>query len=332
MDFRSFKNAEIDRLNEEQMTTECARCGHRGLTEGEVCIREWEGDSDAPMCAPCWDETEEEECALEEEGEEGLKNLHSIRRGMFGFASTAEERAMSKAELVIPTADNLDEFYNEEEQREIYQALKAKFEDPDMVSAEIVEEGHPMTPLHNYCVECDCCIACGCCECDDEEEGEELLVCLYCGRDERECEAKATDEDNGNPITVWKPFNWGMSCDECYYQHHPDPEERDYDDEDPECCKCGTTTDTKGMGGVEHREDLDGGWWCGRCYEYAMRNPCDWCRVIGEGGEPEERDYDEFISTPQDCPSCEMERQEIIADTEKDELNSAIDASGNALY
>ena len=50
------------------MTTECARCGHRGLTEGDVCIREWEGDSDAPMCAPCWDETEQEE----DEGEELL--------------------------------------------------------------------------------------------------------------------------------------------------------------------------------------------------------------------------------------------------------------------
>jgi hypothetical protein len=216
-------------------------------------------------------------------------------------------------------------------------------EDPDKVSAEIVEEEEERE-VFGKCDECGMegkffgkegddwtCSACLYGGGDsDSEEGEELLVCLYCGRDERECEAKATDKDNGNPITVWKPFNWGMSCDECYYQHHPDPE--DYDDEDPECCKCGTTTDTKGMGGVEHREDLDGGWWCGRCYEYATRNPCDWCRVIGEGGEPEERDYDEFISTPQDCPCCEMERQEIIADTEKDELNSAIDASGNALY
>jgi hypothetical protein len=140
------------------------------------------------------------------------------------------------------------------------------YEDPDKVSAEIVEEeGHPAdnTP-HNYCCECDCCVACGCCECVEEE----LLVCYFCGRDERECEKNA-DKDNGNPITDW--VGWGLSCDECYYRWNADTEERDYDDEDPECCKCGTTTDTKGMGGVEHREDLDGGWWCGRCYEYAKR-------------------------------------------------------------
>lgn len=34
---------------------------------GEVCPRDWEGDSDAPMCADCWDEVEAEE---EEEDDE----------------------------------------------------------------------------------------------------------------------------------------------------------------------------------------------------------------------------------------------------------------------
>jgi len=48
-------------------------------------------------------------------------------------------------------------------------------------------------------------------------------------------------------------------------------EECESDDSwEPECCKCGTTTDQKGMGGVEHREDLCE-WMCGRCYEYATR-------------------------------------------------------------
>jgi hypothetical protein len=208
MDIRSFKNADIDRKNAEQT---------------------------------------EEEYANEEGGAEALEMLLEEMRG--------------KAELVIPTADNLDEFYNDEEQREIYQALKKKF-DPDMVSAEIVEEEHPQdgTP-HHYCVECDCCVGCGCCECprslppsfkgacedcgqietecalkivgdkvmccdciDPEEGGKELLVCLYCGRDENECEEQTEEEKN--PITNWCG-GWGMSCDDCYYEHHPEDEEKD---------------------------------------------------------------------------------------------------------
>jgi hypothetical protein len=40
-----------------------------------------------------------------------------------------------------------------------------------------------------------------------------------------------------------------------------------------------------------------------------------WCKPIREGREPEERDADEFLSTKQKCPSCELERQEIIAET-----------------
>jgi hypothetical protein len=40
-----------------------------------------------------------------------------------------------------------------------------------------------------------------------------------------------------------------------------------------------------------------------------------WCKPISEGREPEERDADEFLTTKQKCPSCELERQEIIAET-----------------
>jgi chromosome segregation ATPase len=36
---------------------------------GEVCRRDWEGDSDAPMCACCWDDKEAEEDADEEDDE-----------------------------------------------------------------------------------------------------------------------------------------------------------------------------------------------------------------------------------------------------------------------
>jgi hypothetical protein len=44
-----------------------------------------------------------------------------------------------------------------------------------------------------------------------------------------------------------------------------------------------------------------------------------WCKPIREGKEPEERDADEFLSTKQKCPSCELERQEIIAEKASDE-------------
>lgn len=53
-----------------------------------------------------------------------------------------------------------------------------------------------------------------------------------------------------------------------------------------------------------------------------------WCKAIREGREPDERGWDEFVSTKQKCPSCEMERQDILKE-EADELNAAIDASGN---
>ena len=46
----------------------CVRCDcELNEARGEVCPRDWEGDSDAPMCADCWDEVEAEE---EEEDDE----------------------------------------------------------------------------------------------------------------------------------------------------------------------------------------------------------------------------------------------------------------------
>lgn len=206
MDVRSFKNSDIDRLNEEQMTTECARCGHRGLTEGEVCIREWEGDSDAPMCAPCWDETEEEENALEEGGEEGLEILLNERKNLFGCSSTAD---MVSAELV-----------EDEEAKEVYGVcdccgMEGKF---------FGEEGDDWT-----CPPC----AEGRCSCDHSDE--ELLVCSYCGKDENECEKNKQGEKN--PITDWCG-GWGISCDDCYYRWNADTEDEE-DEEEGKCEDCG---------------------------------------------------------------------------------------------
>lgn len=47
--------------NEKPSHKWCARCDFRFNDEGEICFREWDGDSDAPLCGPCWDKTEEEE-------------------------------------------------------------------------------------------------------------------------------------------------------------------------------------------------------------------------------------------------------------------------------
>jgi hypothetical protein len=76
-----------------------------------------------------------------------------------------------------------------------------------------------------------------------------------------------------------KPTGVAPDC-ACQARRQDEEEEEhrtrtDQDDEsddswEPECCECGTTTDTKGMGGVEHREDLCE-WMCGRCYEYHTR-------------------------------------------------------------
>jgi hypothetical protein len=258
MDVRSFKNSDIDRLNEEQMNTDdeptmdCARCGRRGLGEGQVCIREWEGDSDAPMCAPCWDTTEEEEDL------------------QFAMENGAE--LLGEDPIV--------------------------YEDPDKVSAELVEDEKEVYGV------CDCCgmegkffgeegddwtcptCAYGNCSCDntsDEEGGEELLVCLYCGKDENECEKNKEGEKN--PITVWCG-GWGMSCDDCYYKNHPESDEED--EEDPVCCNCGEESDQKGNPNSKVQLYDDGEWYCGRCYEYQGR-----CEDCGE------KDTDECRP---DCP------------------------------
>jgi hypothetical protein len=53
---------------------------------------------------------------------------------------------------------------------------------------------------------------------------------------------------------------------------------------------------------------------------------CDYC-VNGA-----EHIWEDFISTPQKCPICEYERQTHLQDQDKDELNAAIDASGNCFH
>ena len=228
-------------------------------------------------------------------------------------------------ELVLanPDCSDIDQFYTEEEQMKIYEALKAKF-----------AVGHPTdnTP-HTYCEGCDCCIACDCCVCDGE--GGERHECDYCentfsdaqidsgevvpcGRcykcfvgdcGKTNCDCVFSDDEDKDKVEeeevttttteIFKgsfpellkatyptnPFTWTYLTKEEARQKFPhlcpprteeedkveEEEECESDDSwEPECCKCGTTYDQKGMGGVEHREDLCE-WMCGRCYEYATR-------------------------------------------------------------
>jgi hypothetical protein len=104
-------------------------------------------------------------------------------------------------------------------------------------------------------------------------------------------------------------------------------EEEDSDDSwEPECCKCGTTTDTKGMGGVEHREDLCE-WMCGRCYEYHTRSPRCYSptrdQLIALG---------KYKLAKFQIGKSEQKDETNWNEDGDDELCSAIDASGNALY
>ena len=189
-------------------------------------------------------------------------------------------------EFVLPTADNMDELYTEEEQKKIYEALKAKF-----------ALGHPYdnTP-HTYCEECDCCIACDCCVCDGEGgqlhecpacensfsdaqiESGEVVPCVRCDKcfvgecGKTKCDCVFDDDDDN--FTDCEDCGYTHLCEDkcpneataCHYEKWREEGESD-DSWEPDCCKCGTTTDSKGMGGVELREDLDG-WYCGRCYEH----------------------------------------------------------------
>jgi len=41
--------------------TYCVRCDEEIFSDDDICLREWQGDSDAPMCHYCWDQTEQEE-------------------------------------------------------------------------------------------------------------------------------------------------------------------------------------------------------------------------------------------------------------------------------
>ncbi len=260
MDIRSFKNADIDRKNAEK---KCARCGWRFEDEEQIHYRD---NSTFPLCPACYDEMTEEEGAFAEGGEELLEKVRQTRLELFGRADgTGQNADMVSAEIV-------------EDEKEVYGVcdccgMEGKF---------FGEEGDDWT--------CPTC-AYGNCSCDntsDEEGGKELLVCLYCGRDENEC-AEQTEEEK-NPITDWCG-GWGMSCDDCYYEHHP------------VCCKCGEESDQKGNPNSKVQL-YDGEWYCGRCYEEEGR-----CEDCGE------KDTDECRP---DCPyQIKAQIKHLLADLDR---------------
>ena len=115
---------------------------------------------------------------------------------------------------------------------------------------------------HGFCPICECCIGCDCCVCGKEDSDDEDTYELVVAKPDK-LDQFYTEEEQRKIYEVLK----------AKFQEDKDKVEEECESDDswePECCKCGTTTDQKGMGGVEHREDLCE-WMCGRCYEYATR-------------------------------------------------------------
>ena len=103
------------------------------------------------------------------------------------------------------------------------------------------------------------------------------MNCSYCGRNEKECEEQT--ELERNPITEWSGI--GLSCDECYYKNHPEPDE---DEDKPYCCgkHCDETEGLKlGMGWYRHHlsiaEMITEQLWCEECFKENTGHECKGC-------------------------------------------------------
>jgi len=121
---------------------------------------------------------------------------------------------------------------------------------------------------HGFCPICECCIGCDCCVCGKEDSDDEDTYELVVAKPDK-LDQFYTEEEQRKIYEVLK----AKFQEEKLFQEAEAKAEEECESDDswePECCKCGTTTDQKGMGGVEHREDLCE-WMCGRCYEYATR-------------------------------------------------------------
>lgn len=128
------------------------------------------------------------------------------------------------------------------------------------------------------------CDACGYTHLCEDKCPNEATACHYeKWRADHECpdcgntfsDAQITSKEVVPCVRCAKCFvgDCGKTTCDCVFSdaEKEDEDEGESDDSwEPECCKCGTTTDSKGMGEVEHREDLCE-WMCGRCYEYHTR-------------------------------------------------------------
>jgi hypothetical protein len=88
---------------------------------------------------------------------------------------------------------------------------------------------------------------------------DNTIICPKCNRTDKECEEQAEDKDNRNPITIWMPHNWGLSCDECYYKNHTEC----YALSDDDCGKGGTFIDKEGE---NHEASVNTEEECCECY------------------------------------------------------------------
>jgi len=99
---------------------------------------------------------------------------------------------------------------------------------------------------------------------------DNTVICPKCDRTEKECDEQSEDNDNRNPITNWIPYNWGLSCDECYFKNHPENEEWEVSSD--ECEKRGKECD------------------------------CERCSSINDCME----DDDAMINTHEECCECDL--------------------------
>jgi hypothetical protein len=264
---------------------DCRKAIKENSREHDDCWTNIEKDDDLWYCADCKCDHMPNDDDFDEEP----------------FFKTEEEDDEDDAELIIPQAHNIGEFYTEEEQKKIFEALKAKFE---AERREILEEGRRLLIKDGEKEVDGTCNMCGvkgkyiadadddgewtCLKCagmgwgsDSEEEDEEETTdlppsfkgaCADCGQIETECSLKLVGEK--------------VMCCDCI-----DPENQKNEEEFScgNCPDCGNEyTDAQ----IESGEVVP----CNRCYK---------C-FVGDCGK-----------TNCDCDDTEEEDEESVCDDEQ---------------
>ena len=132
------------------------------------------------------------------------------------------------------------------------------------------------------------------------------IICPKCDRTEKECDEQSEDKDNRNPITNWMPYNWGLSCDECYFKNHPESDE--FEVLSDECGKRGNES--------SYMEDNDAG--------INMQEECGECDLT-EKQYNKKKGYESNLSTlhyiggKTYCPDCRDPENNDYEDTNTSE-------------